>query len=214
VGRSGAGKSTLLRTVNALVRPTAGRVLVEERDTREWDAIALRRRTGYVLQDVGLFPHLTIEENITLVPRLEGWPEERRHQRAQALLALVGLAGDIAGRRPSELSGGQRQRVGVARALAVDPPVLLMDEPFGALDAITRGELRGEFQRLRRSLQQTVLLVTHDIGEAFMLGDRVGVIDDGGLIACDTPAKIAASSDVRVRRLVDAATAPWEPARS
>ena len=203
VGRSGAGKSTLLKLVNRMLLPQAGAVLVEGRDTRDWDPIALRRRTGYVLQEIGLFPHLTIDENVTLVPRLAGWPEPRRRARAMELLDLVGLPPEFAGRWPRELSGGQRQRVGVARALAVDPPILLMDEPFGALDPMTRAELRGEFQRIRRQLRQTVLLVTHDTPEAFALGDRVGVLDDRRLIACDTPERLARSSDPRVRQFLD-----------
>ena len=182
VGRSGAGKSTVLKLINRLLLPDAGHVYVQGRDTREWDPIALRRRTGYVLQDIGLFPHLTIEENVALVPRLEGWTDERRRARAHELLDLVGLPpASYAARWPSELSGGQRQRVGVARALAVDPPLVLMDEPFGALDAMTRQELRGEFQRIRRQLRQTVIFVTHDMEEAFALGDRVGVLDGGRL---------------------------------
>ena len=205
VGRSGAGKSTLLKLINRLVTPQAGTVLVDGRDTREWDPIELRRRTGYVLQEIGLFPHLTVEDNITLVPRLEGWPGPRRRARALELLDLVGLPpAEFAGRWPRELSGGQRQRVGVARALAVDPPVVLMDEPFGALDPMTRVELRGEFQRIRRQLRQTVLLVTHDIVEAFALGDRVGVLDAGRLVACDTPQRIARATDPTVRQFLDA----------
>jgi len=182
VGRSGAGKSTLLKLINCLLLPESGTVIVEGRDTREWDPIALRRRTGYVLQEIGLFPHLTIEENVALVPRLEGWTEARRTARAHELLELVGLPpAEFAARWPRELSGGQRQRVGVARALAVDPPIVLMDEPFGALDAITRQELRAEFQRIRRQLRQTVVFVTHDMDEAFALGDRVGVLEGGRL---------------------------------
>jgi osmoprotectant transport system ATP-binding protein len=181
IGRSGAGKSTLLKLINGLLLPQAGSVVVSGRDTREWD-IALRRRTGYVLQEIGLFPHLTVEENVALVPRLEGWPPERRRARAHELLALVGLPpAEFAARWPRELSGGQRQRVGVARALAVDPPIILMDEPFGALDSSTREELRAEFQRIRRHLRQTVVLVTHDRDEAFALGDRVTVLEQGRL---------------------------------
>jgi osmoprotectant transport system ATP-binding protein len=183
VGRSGAGKSTTLKLINRLLLPDSGSVQVEGRDTRAWDPIALRRRTGYVLQDVGLFPHLTVEENVAVVPRLEGWPPQRRRARAHELLQLVGLPPDqFASRWPRELSGGQRQRVGVARALAVDPPLLLMDEPFGALDAETRHELRDEFERLRRQLRQTVIFVTHDMEEAFALGDRVGVLERGRLM--------------------------------
>jgi osmoprotectant transport system ATP-binding protein len=180
VGRSGAGKSTVLKLINRLLLPWTGSVVVEGRDTRQWDPIRLRRRIGYVLQEIGLFPHLTIEENVALVPRLEGWPADRRRSRAHELLELVGLSpNDFAARWPRELSGGQRQRVGVARALAVDPPILLMDEPFGALDSITRQELRTEFQRIRRHLRQTMILVTHDMDEAFALGDRVGVLEGG-----------------------------------
>lgn len=180
VGRSGAGKSTVLKLINRLLLPDAGSVAVEGRDTREWDPIRLRRRIGYVLQDIGLFPHFTIEDNVALVPRLEGWPVERRRSRAHELLDLVGLPPQqFAARWPRELSGGQRQRVGVARALAVDPPILLMDEPFGALDSMTRQELRLEFQRIRRHLRQTMILVTHDMDEAHALGDRTGVLEDG-----------------------------------
>jgi osmoprotectant transport system ATP-binding protein len=180
VGRSGTGKSTVLKLIDRLLLPDTGRVVVEGRDTREWNPITLRRRIGYVLQEIGLFPHLTVEENVALVPRLEGWPVERRRARAHDLLELVGLpAGEFGKRWPRELSGGQRQRVGVARALAIDPPILLMDEPFGALDSITRQELRNEFQRIRRHLRQTVIFVTHDMDEAFALGDRVGVLERG-----------------------------------
>ena len=212
VGRSGAGKSTVLRLVNRLLLPHAGTVRVEGRDTRDWDPIALRRRTGYVLQDVGLVPHLSIEDNVTLVLRLQGAPVDERRQRAVELLALVGLpAAEYAHRWPSELSGGQRQRVGVARALAARPPVLLMDEPFGALDPVTRVELQREFQRIQRELQQTAIIVTHDIAEAVTLGTRVGVLDEGRLIACDTPEVIAHSTDPRVRRFLDTLAMPVSP---
>ena len=205
VGRSGAGKSTLLRLVNRMLTPSAGRVIVDGRDTREWDAIRLRRQVGYVIQDVGLFPHMTIGENVAVVPTLEGWPAARVAERTRELLDLVGLpAKEFAGRRPTQLSGGQRQRVGVARALAIDPPILLMDEPFGALDPVTRAEVRNEFTQLKKRLRTTVLVVTHDIAEAFALGDRVGVLDTGALIALDAPTQIAASADARVRALIDA----------
>jgi osmoprotectant transport system ATP-binding protein len=205
VGRSGAGKSTLLRLVNRLLTPTAGSVTVDGRDTREWDAIRLRRQVGYVIQDVGLFPHMTIAENVAVVPKLEGWPEARIAERTRELLDLVGLpSADFAARRPHQLSGGQRQRVGVARALAVDPPILLMDEPFGALDPVTRAEVRREFTQLKKRLRTTVLVVTHDIAEAFALGDRVGVLDAGRLIAFDAPPQVAASNDAHVRALIDA----------
>ncbi len=212
VGRSGAGKSTLLKLTNRLLLPQQGTVLVDGRDTRDWDPIRLRRSTGYVLQNIGLFPHLSVEQNVTLVPRLEGWTEPRRHTRALELLDLVGLSpSEYAQKWPSELSGGQQQRVGVARALAANPPVLLMDEPFGALDPITRIELQRVFQRIQRDLRQTALLVTHDIAEACTLGTRVGVLDAGALIICDTPSAVARTTDPRVRALLDAAPAMPRP---
>ena len=212
VGPSGSGKSTVLKLTNRLVLPQEGAVLVEGRDTRHWDPIRLRRRTGYVLQDIGLFPHLTVEQNVTLVPRLEHWPAPKMRARAAELLELVGLPpGEFAGRWPRELSGGQRQRVGVARSLAADPPILLMDEPFGALDPITRTELQREFQRIQRELNKTVLLVTHDMAEAFALAERVGVLDSGRLIICDTPAGISRSLDHRVRRFFDAVPTALSP---
>jgi osmoprotectant transport system ATP-binding protein len=205
VGRSGAGKSTLLKLVNRLLVPQSGVVRVERRDTREWDPIRLRRRIGYVLQDVGLFPHMTVATNVSIVPRLERWPDERSKRRAVELLGLVGLdPAEFAGRWPDELSGGQRQRVGVARALAIDPPLLLMDEPFGALDPLTRAELHAEFRRIQSAVRKTVVIVTHDMGEAFALADRIGVIDGGRLVACDAPASLAKSPDARVRALLDA----------
>jgi osmoprotectant transport system ATP-binding protein len=205
VGRSGAGKSTLLRLVNRLLLPDEGAVLVQGRDTREWEPIALRRSVGYVLQDVGLFPHMSVADNVAVVPRLERWSADRVGPRVHELLDLVGLpAKEFAHRWPDELSGGQRQRVGVARAIAVDPPVLLMDEPFGALDPLTRAELHAEFRRIQARLRKTVIIVTHDMGEAFALADRVGVIADGTLIANDRAAAVAASPDPRVRRLLDA----------
>lgn len=210
VGRSGAGKSTILKLVNGLLRPARGTVRVEGRDTREWDGIGLRRRTGYVLQDVGLFPHMTVEANIGLLPRLERWPRDRTRDRTRLLLDLVGLPTSYLTRLPHELSGGERQRVGVARALAIDPPLLLMDEPFGALDPITRAELQVEFARVQRLLGTTVMLVTHDMAEAFALAQRIGVLEAGALVACDTPARLAASADERVRRLL----APFERLRA
>ena len=205
VGRSGAGKSTLLKLINRLLEPDSGAVIVEGRDTRAWEPIRLRRRVGYVLQEVGLFPHMSIGRNVAVVPQLERWPEARTSARVDELLELVGLPPDqFASRWPDELSGGQRQRVGVARALAADPPILLMDEPFGALDPLTRAELHREFRRIQARVRKTVIIVTHDMGEAFALGDRVGVLDDGRLIACDRPGAVAASTDPRVRQLLDA----------
>jgi osmoprotectant transport system ATP-binding protein len=205
VGRSGAGKTTILKLVNRLLLPDSGVVRFEGRDTREWEPIPLRRRVGYVLQDVGLFPHMMVADNIAVVPRLEGWPAARVQARVAELLDLIGLGADGFGQRwPDELSGGQRQRVGVARALAVDPPVLLMDEPFGALDPLTRAELHAEFHRIQDRLKKTVIIVTHDMGEAFALANRVGVLEEGRLIAYDLAPVIAASRDPRVRRLLDA----------
>lgn len=203
VGRSGAGKTTLLKLVNRLLDPTAGSVRVQGMATTAWDPIRLRRSIGYVMQDAGLFPHMTVAENVSVVPRLEGWTAERIAPRVRELLELVGLEpAEFAQRRPSALSGGQRQRVGLARALALGPPVLLMDEPFGALDPSTRREVRGEFVRLRTRLQTTTLMVTHDLDEAFALGDRVAVMDGGLLSAFDTPEALRASADPRLRRLI------------
>ena len=205
VGRSGVGKTTLLKLVNRLLLPTAGSVRVEGRETRDWDAIQLRRRIGYVFQDVGLFPHMTVEENVSIVPRLERWPADKAPRRAHDLLDLLGLpAADFAGRRPRELSGGQRQRVGLARALAADPPILLMDEPFGALDPVTRAEVRRAFARAQARLQTTVMIVTHDIAEAFALAGRIGVVDSGELLVFDTPGNVAGSVEPRVRAFIDA----------
>jgi osmoprotectant transport system ATP-binding protein len=208
VGRSGAGKTTLVKLVNRLLEPDTGAVLVEGRDTRQWEPIRLRRRIGYVLQDVGLFPHMTVADNVGIVPRLEGWSADRIDARVTELLDLVGLAPqEFRSRWPDELSGGQRQRVGVARALGIDPPILLMDEPFGALDPLTRAELRRQFRQIQQRLRKTVIVVTHDMGEAFVLGDRVGVIDEGRLVALDRPEVVAASKEPFVRQLLDAVPA-------
>jgi osmoprotectant transport system ATP-binding protein len=203
VGRSGAGKTTILKLINRLFVPDAGAVRVDGRDTRAWEPIALRRRVGFVLQDVGLFPHMTVEQNVGVAPRLARWEPNAARTRALELLELVGLPpASFATRWPDELSGGQRQRVGVARALAIDPPILLMDEPFGALDPVTRAELHAEFRRIQTRVRKTVILVTHDMAEAFSLGDRVGVIDSGRLAAYDAPAVIRRSADPRVRALL------------
>jgi len=203
VGRSGSGKTTLLRLVNRLLDPDAGDVLVDGKNTRDWDPIALRRRTGYVIQDAGLFPHVTVGDNIATVPRLLAWPADRVSARVDEALTLVGLdATMFRDRWPDELSGGQRQRAGLARALAADPPLLLMDEPFGALDPITKGELHGEFLRVQQTLLRSVILVTHDMAEACALADQIAVLHEGELIACDTPANVKASGDSRVRALM------------
>ena len=204
VGASGAGKTTILKLVNRLLLPDSGDVRVQGRDTREWDPIHLRRSVGYVIQDVGLFPHLTVADNIAVVPRLEQWQDDRVAARVRELLELIGLPPETyAGRWPDELSGGQRQRVGVARALAADPPVLLMDEPFGALDPITRRQLQQEFRRIQARVGKCVILVTHDMAEALALGDSIAVMDRGQLIWRGTPRAIVESDDARVRAFVD-----------
>lgn len=188
LGRSGAGKSTALKLINRMLEPTEGVVLVDGRSTLEGDPIELRRGIGYVIQEVGLFPHFTVEQNISLVPRLERWPEERVRARVSELLQLVGLSeSEFLHRYPHQLSGGQRQRVGVARALAADPPILLMDEPFGALDPLTRAEVQAEFQDLQRRLKKTIVIVTHHVAEALLLGHHIGVIDAGALVGLHTP---------------------------
>jgi osmoprotectant transport system ATP-binding protein len=204
VGRSGAGKSTLLKAINGLIVPERGTVLVEGRDTREWNPFELRRRIGYVLQEIGLFPHLTVGENVAIVPNLLGWAAPRISRRVEEMLDLVGLPpGQYAARPALELSGGQRQRVGVARALAADPPILLMDEPFGALDPVTRAELHREFRRIQQRLRKTVVIVTHDMAEAFALATRVGVLDDGTIAQLEAPKTLARSTDPRVRPLLE-----------
>ena len=206
VGTSGAGKTTVLKLVNRLLLPDSGHVLVQGKDTREWDPIRLRRSVGYVIQEVGLFPHLNVADNIAVVPRLERWPVERVATRVRELLELIDLSADTyANRWPDELSGGQRQRVGVARALAVDPPVLLMDEPFGALDPITRRQLQEEFSRIQARVGKCVILVTHDMGEALTLADRIGVMEGGRLVWHGTPRQALDSGDARVRALVESA---------
>ena len=209
VGASGTGKTTVLKLVNRLLRPDGGEVLVQGRDTREWDPIRLRRSIGYVIQEVGLFPHMTVAQNIAVVPRLEAWEEPRVAARVRELLELTGLPdATFADRLPDELSGGQRQRVGVARALAVDPPILLMDEPFGALDPITRRQLQIEFRRIQARLHKTVILVTHDMAEAVALGDRIGVMDEGQLIWSGPSSALRESDDPRVRRFVETLVVP------
>ncbi|MBO0723684.1 MAG: ATP-binding cassette domain-containing protein, partial [Blastocatellia bacterium] len=171
VGRSGMGKTTILKLINRLLLPDSGEVRVEGRKTSSWNPIQLRRHIGYVLQEVGLFPHMSIARNVAVVPHLEGWPKEKIERRVDELLALVGLdPATFRDRYPRELSGGQRQRVGVARALALDPPILLMDEPFGALDPLTRAEMHDEFHRIQSQVRKTIVCVTHDMGEAFALG--------------------------------------------
>jgi osmoprotectant transport system ATP-binding protein len=205
VGRSGTGKTTILKLINRLFLPNSGVVRVEGRPTSEWDPIKLRRRIGYVLQEVGLFPHMTIGRNVAVVPHLEGWSEERIGGRVDELLNLVGLdPATFRDRYPREMSGGQRQRVGVARALAVDPPILLMDEPFGALDPLTRAEMHEEFHRIQSQVRKTIVCVTHDMGEAFALGDKLGVLSKGKLASLAAPHEIMQSEDPEVKVFLDA----------
>ena len=204
LGPSGCGKTTTLKLINRLVAPTSGAVLVGGRDVAAVDPITLRRSMGYVVQEAGLFPHLTARENVGVVPSLLGWAADRRAARTAELFALVGLDLALHGPRyPAELSGGQRQRVGLARALAADPPLVLMDEPFGALDPVTRRRLQQEFLALQARLHKTVVLVTHDVDEAFLLADRVAVLAEGTLVQVGTPAEIrAAPADAFVAELV------------
>ncbi len=200
LGRSGSGKTTTLKLVNRLREPTAGKVFVGEKTTMEWDPIRLRRHIGYVIQEVGLFPHLTVWENVAMVPSLEGWESDKMAQRVPEMLKLVGLEpSEFATRYPDQLSGGQRQRVGVARALAADPGVLLLDEPFGALDPITRADLRREFRGLQDRLGKTTIFVTHDVAEAFAVADRIGLMNAGRLSALVTPAEFRHVDDPEAR---------------
>jgi osmoprotectant transport system ATP-binding protein len=203
LGRSGSGKTTVLKLINRLLDPTDGEVSVEGVSTQAWDPIRLRRRVGYVLQEIGLFPHQDVAQNVAVVPELEGWPPARITARVQELLDMLGLPPDrFAHRFPRELSGGQRQRVGIARALAADPPVLLMDEPFGALDPITRGELQQEFKALLATIRKTMVLVTHDIPEACLLGTRIGLLEEGRLVECLPPRDFLRSARPEVAALV------------
>jgi len=195
LGRSGSGKTTTLKLVNRLLSPTSGEVYVNGVANARADLIRLRRSIGYVIQDVGLFPHFTVERNIGLVPEIEGWPEERIRARVQELLQVVGLDPQMAARYPHQLSGGQRQRVGVARALAADPSILLMDEPFGALDPLTRDELQREFLALQRRLHKTVVFVTHDLREALLLGSRIALMEAGRLVTVLAPQEFLRSTD-------------------
>jgi osmoprotectant transport system ATP-binding protein len=188
LGRSGSGKTTLLRLINRMLVPSSGTVVVEGKSTMDWDAIQLRRHIGYVIQEAGLFPHFTVAENVGLVPKLEKWDPARITERTNELLRIVGLdPKEFAARRPAQLSGGQRQRVGVARALGVDPSILLMDEPFGALDPVTRAELQREFSELARRLGKTIVFVTHDLREALLLASRIVLLQNGKIVASAKP---------------------------
>ena len=207
LGESGCGKTTTLRLVNRLLSPTSGQVTVADKATTDWDPIRLRRQTGYVIQEAGLFPHFTVGENVGLVPSLEDWDKTRIAARVDELLSLVGLEPrKFADRYPSELSGGQRQRVGVARALAADPPLLLMDEPFGALDPLTRASLQKEFVELRSRLGKTVIFVTHDVREALMLGSRIALMDKGHIVLLETPEKFVTSDSELAKAYLETLT--------
>ena len=200
LGRSGSGKTTLLKLINRLLVPTTGQVVVRDRPTNQWDPIQLRRGIGYVIQEAGLFPHFTVAENVALVPSLEDWDPARTTARVNELLTLVGLdPAAFASRRPHELSGGQRQRVGVARALAANPPILLMDEPFGALDPVTRAELQREFSALARRLGKTIVFVTHDLREALLLASRIILLEKGRIVADATPQEFTRIDHAEVR---------------
>jgi osmoprotectant transport system ATP-binding protein len=204
LGRSGSGKTTALKLVNRLLTLSRGEIRVDGQDVKDWDVIKLRRRIGYAIQDVGLFPHYTVERNIGLILALERWDKEKIRARVQELLRLAGLNPDLASRYPNQLSGGQRQRVGVARALAADPPILLMDEPFGALDPLTRADLQREFLSLQRKLQKTVLFVTHDLHEALRLGSRIALLEAGKLVSVGSPEEFLSSPDSLVKKYVEA----------
>lgn len=206
LGRSGAGKSTALRMVNGLIQPSAGRVLVNGVATTAQDSVRLKRSCGYVIQEIGLFPHLTIGQNVGLVPRLEGWPPARIAERTGELLTQVGLEpAEYQQRYPRHLSGGQRQRVAIARALAADPAILLFDEPFGALDPITRNEMQRQFLELRDTLHKTALFVTHDVREALRLASRIALFDSGRLVVVSKPDELKHSSNQQARDLLAAA---------
>jgi len=204
LGRSGSGKTTALKLINRLLEVSSGQLRVEGRSTKDWNIIELRRHIGYAIQEVGLFPHHTVGRNIALVPSVQNWRKEKIAVRVQELLRLVGLSPEIAARYPHQLSGGQRQRVGVARALAADPPILLMDEPFGALDPLTRADLQREFLSLQQQLGKTVLFVTHDLHEALRLGSRIALLEEGRLVSLTSANKFLTSSEPLVKKYVDA----------
>ena len=209
LGESGCGKTTTLKMINRLIQPTSGEIFVQGRSTFDWDVIELRRHIGYVLQEAGLFPHFTVGENVTVVLRLLGWGESKRRERMCEMLELVGLDPvRFADRFPHELSGGQRQRVGVARALAADPEIILLDEPFGALDAITRTKLQKEFARLVRELGKTSVFVTHDLHEAMLLGSRIALMDKGKVALLDEPDVFRRSEIPLVRAYLDTVSIP------
>ncbi len=205
LGRSGSGKTTTLKLVNRLLVPTSGQVVIEGKNAAQWDVIRLRRHIGYAIQDVGLFPHYTVQKNVSLVPELENWELPKIKARVNEVLNLVGLdPKQFADRYPKQLSGGQRQRVGLARALAADPPILLMDEPFGALDPITRAEIQKEFQSLQKRLGKTVVFVTHDVGEALLVGERIAFMEAGKLQGLYSRNDFLRASDPMVQPYLEA----------
>jgi len=210
LGRSGSGKTTSLKLINRLLVPTKGEVRVEGIPTTRWDPIALRRKIGYAIQEVGLFPHYTVEQNVALVPKLERWPKDKIADRVREVMSLVDLPADFRDRYPDQLSGGQRQRVGLARALAANPPILLMDEPFGALDPLSRVQLQKEFRQLQQRLKKTVAFVTHDVGEALLLGDRIALLQEGHLLSIQTPKEFLATNDETAKSYVDAFRAGFQ----
>jgi osmoprotectant transport system ATP-binding protein len=214
LGRSGSGKTTLLRLINRMLVPSSGAVVVEGKPTVDWDAIRLRRHIGYVIQEAGLFPHFTVAENVGLVPKLEKWDAARIAERTNELLKIVGLdPKEFAGRRPAQLSGGQRQRVGVARALGADPSILLMDEPFGALDPVTRSELQREFSALARRLGKTIVFVTHDLREALLLASRIVLLQNGKIVGNAKPQEFLRIDHPEVKAFsASLHTVPGEPA--
>jgi osmoprotectant transport system ATP-binding protein len=204
LGKSGSGKTTTLKLINRLLAPARGEVRVQGRSTAQWNPIELRRSIGYAVQEVGLFPHYTVEANVALIPRVAGWDRNRIAARVEEILALVGLPREqFAQRYPHELSGGQRQRVGLARALAANPPILLMDEPFGALDPLTRAELQREFKLLQQRLGTTVVFVTHDVTEALLLGDRIALMESGRSLGVFSPQEFLRSSNENVKPYVE-----------
>lgn len=205
LGRSGSGKTTTLKLINRLLTPTRGHVDVNGIPADKWDVIQLRRRIGYAIQEVGLFPHYTAAQNVGLIPKLEGWDKSRIQARTEEVMRLVGLSPDqFSDRYPTQLSGGERQRLGLARALAADPPILLMDEPFGALDPLTRAQLQKDFRQLQQKLRKTVVFVTHDIGEALLVGDHIALMENGKLRGVYTPSEFLISADPYVKGYLEA----------
>jgi osmoprotectant transport system ATP-binding protein len=205
LGQSGSGKTTALKLINRLLTPAQGKIYVEATPNDEWDVIKLRRHIGYAIQDVGLFPHYTASQNVGLIPRLEGWERSRIESRTDEVMRLVGLSPErFSDRYPSQLSGGERQRLGLARALAADPPIILMDEPFGALDPLTRARLQTDFRQLQQQLRKTVVFVTHDVGEALLVGDHIALMEAGGVRNVYTPREFLNATDENVKKYLEA----------